>query len=203
MQQSPKNKTKRGLIAAAAYLLLSSTATTLFATDIAASIGIRNPTAKVSAGGQNVEASSTRSFLITPGGDFVNVGVVAIGWELPVAFGGEAKASVTSGIINTEKMDFMLVPGGRVRIAPISRVSPWASLGIGVGRFDRATVSSPTAVLRAATETSFTVAVGGGVDVKVGGPLFARAELRNFNYKSVEGLRRNTFQFLLGLGLRF
>jgi hypothetical protein len=76
-------------------------------------------------------------------------------------------------------------------------------MGVGAGRFDRTTISSPTNVLRAVTQTSFTIAVGGGVDVKLGGPAFARVEGRNFNYKGVNDLRQNSFQFLLGLGLRF
>lgn len=133
----------------------------------------------------------------------MNVGLVAIGWEIPVAFGGPARALISNGQINTEKMDFMLVPGARVRIAPISRLSPWASVGVGVGRFDRATVASAANLLKSATESSFAISVGVGADFKVGGPLFLRAEGRNFNYKSVDSLRRNAFQFLIGAGLRF
>jgi opacity protein-like surface antigen len=100
-------------------------------------------------------------------------------------------------------MDFMLVPGARVRIAPVARLSPWASFGVGVGRFNRASVTTFSGLLSAATETSFALAVGVGADFKVAGPLFLRAEGRNFNYKSLDDIRRNSFQFLAGVGLRF
>jgi opacity protein-like surface antigen len=174
------------------------------ATEIAATIGLgNNSTSKVNSGGQTVEASSTNSFLITPAGNFANIGIAAIGWEVPVAFGGPGRALVSSGSVSTEKLDFMIAPGARLTILPVGRFSPWASVGIGAGRFSRATVSSASNVLRAATATSFTVAVGVGLDVKIAGPLFARVEGRNFNYKSVDELRRNSFQVFAGVGLRF
>ena len=174
------------------------------ATDVALTIGVyNNGTTKAQSGGQTVEASSSTGALLTPGGNIANFGIAAIGWEVPVAFGGPARALISNGRIATEKLDFMLVPGARVKILPTGRVSPWASVGIGAGRFSRATVSSASSLLKAATETAFTVAVGVGVDVKVAGPLFLRAEGRNFNYKSVDSLRRNSFQFFVGAGLRF
>jgi opacity protein-like surface antigen len=183
--------------------LAMSAAISAFGADVALTLGVGNGTSKVSNNGQTVEAKSTTSVMITPGGDIVNVGVVAIGWEIPVAFGGPARALISNGQINTEKMDFMLVPGARVRIAPISRLSPWASVGVGLGRFDRASASSASNLLQSATASSFAISVGVGLDFKVAGPLFLRAEGRNFNYKSVDDLRRNSFQFLIGAGLRF
>jgi opacity protein-like surface antigen len=174
-----------------------------FGTDVALTIGIGKKTSTASAAGQTVEAKSTTSVMLTPGGDFVNVGLAAVGWEIPVAFGGPARALISNGRVATEKMDFMLVPGARVRIAPVARLSPWASFGVGVGRFNRASVTTLSGLLSAATETSFALAVGVGADFRVAGPLFLRAEGRNFNYKSLEDVRKNSFQFLAGVGLRF
>lgn len=185
-----------------ACMMMASTGAA-FGVDFGLTFGIGNGTAKVSSGGQSVEAKPTTSVMITPGGDIVRLGIAAIGWEVPVAFGGPARALISNGSINTEKMNFMLAPGARLRLAPSTRLSPWASVGIGAGRFDRSTVASASNLLQSATSTSFTVAVGVGLDFKVAGPLFLRAEGRNFNYKSVGDLRRNSFQFLAGIGVRF
>lgn len=175
-----------------------------FGADVALTFGLRNNfTSKIQSGGQTVEASSSTSVLLTPSINFVNLGVAAIGWETPIAFGGPARALISNGRIATEKLDFMIVPGARVKILPLGRFSPWASVGFGAGRFSRATVASASNLLKAATNTTFAVAVGVGLDVKVAGPLFLRAEGRNFNYKGVEDLRRNSFQFFGGVGLRF
>jgi opacity protein-like surface antigen len=175
-----------------------------FGADVALTFGLRdNFKSKIQSGGQTVEASSSNSVLLTPSINFVNIGVAAIGWETPIAFGGPGRALISDGRIATEKLDFMIVPGVRAKILPMGRFSPWASVGIGAGRFSRATVSNASSLLRAATNTSFTVAVGVGLDVKIAGPLFLRAEGRNFNYKGVEDLRRNSFQFFAGAGLRF
>jgi opacity protein-like surface antigen len=175
-----------------------------FGADLAMTFGIRNNfTSKIQSGAQTVEASSGNSVLVTPAVNFVNLGVAAIGFEAPIAFGGPGRALISNGRVATEKLDFMFVPGARVKILPGGRFSPWASVGIGAGRFNRATVANASNLLSAATNTSFTVAVGVGLDVKVAGPLFLRAEGRNFNYKGVEDLRRNSFQFFGGVGLRF
>lgn len=175
-----------------------------FGADVALTFGLRNNfTSKVQSGSQTVEASSSNSVLLTPSINFANFGVAALGWETPIAFGGPGRALISNGRIATEKLDFMIVPGARVKIMPLGRFSPWASVGIGAGRFSRATVSSAANLLNAATNTTFTIGVGVGLDVKVAGPLFLRAEGRNFNYKGVEDLRRNSFQFFGGVGLRF
>jgi len=173
------------------------------AADLFATFAFGNDTKTASGNGQTVQAKPTNSFIVTPGFDFVNAGIAAIGMEVPVAFGGPARALFQSSQLATEKLDFMIAPSARVRLVPGFRLSPWASLGVGAGRFDRSSLSTVGNALNTATETQFTVAVGVGADFRVAGPLALRAEGRNFNYKSVDGLKRNTFQFLVGAGLRF
>jgi len=168
-----------------------------------ATFALGNETKTASGNGQTVEAKPGASLIVTPGGDFVNVGIAAIGLEIPVALGGPARALFSNNQLATEKLDFLLAPSARLRLAPAFRLSPWASVGVGVGRFDRTSFSTPSNAWRTATESQFTIAVGVGADFRVAGPLVLRAEGRNFNYKSVDGLKRNTFQFLLGAGVRF
>ncbi|BDC48090.1 hypothetical protein F183_A04060 [Bryobacterales bacterium F-183] len=187
----------------AVLLVCIATPVALPAADLFATFALGNDTKTATANGQTVTAKPTSSFIVTPGFDFVNAGIAAIGMELPIAFGGPARALFTDNQLATEKLDFLLAPSARLRLLSGFRLSPWASVGIGAGRFDRSSVSTVGNALRTATETQFTVAVGVGADFKVAGPLALRAEGRNFNYKSVDGLKRNSFQFLVGAGLRF
>lgn len=175
----------------------------LFAADVALTFGIHSGKSTVTNGGRTVEANSSTSVMLTPAGTIANFGVASLGWEVPIAFGGPAKALIGNGRVATEKLDFLLVPGARLRLLPGRRLSPWASVGLGVGRFDRASVSSVGNAVRAATDSSFTVAVGAGADLKLAGPLFLRGEIRNFNYKSLDDLRRNSFLTLVGFGFRW
>jgi hypothetical protein len=176
-------------------------AVSTFAADVALTIGISKRTTLVDS--PIFESKSSPSVILAPGGDIANLGLAAIGWEIPVAFGGPGRAVVSSGLTATEKLDFMLVPGARVRFVPVARLSPWASFGIGVGRVDQELFYRFSSGLTTATQTSFAFAVGVGADFKVAGPLFLRAEGRNFNYKGLEDIRRNSLQFLAGVGLRF
>ena len=106
-----------------------------FGADVALTFGLRNNfTSRIQSGGQTVEASSSNSVLLTPSINFVNFGIAALGWETPIAFGGPARALISNGRIATEKLDFMIVPGARVKIMPLGRFSPWASVGVGAGR---------------------------------------------------------------------
>jgi opacity protein-like surface antigen len=173
------------------------------AADLFATFALGNDTKTASGNGQNIEVKPTNQFIVTPGFDFVNVGIAAIGMEVPVAFGGPARAVFSNNRLASEKMDFLLAPSARLRAFSGFRLSPWASVGVGVGRFDRTSFSSPSNAWNTATESQFTIAVGVGADFRVAGPLALRAEGRNFNYKSVDGLKRNNFQFLVGAGLRF
>jgi hypothetical protein len=68
-------------------VLFLSLALSCFGTDVALTVGIGKKTSTAAAAGQTVEAKSTTSVMLTPGGDFVNLGLAAVGWEIPVAFG--------------------------------------------------------------------------------------------------------------------
>ncbi|MCX6590995.1 MAG: hypothetical protein NTZ56_05670 [Acidobacteria bacterium] len=162
--------------------------------------------ASVTAGGRAVG-------LLNVGGNFFNLGAVAVGMELPVILGGAGWSQVTSRVITAESLNLAVIPGLRVRVLPISPITPWISAGVGAGRLSRALSDrSPIRPGAPSNETQgvFVWDAAAGLDFKPVSFLLFRAEIRNFRFQSPESvnfeiprLGRNNASFLAGIGIRF
>jgi hypothetical protein len=162
--------------------------------------------------------------LLNFGGNFFNVGALALGYEIPVAFGGPGRAFVTTRGLTTEnyaeQAHFLITPGARLCISPTARFTPWASFGPGLGRLNRAgSLSTPTGngTPAVASQTGdrnvFVISTAGGVDWRPKPYFLVRGEVRNYTFTTPQtafvgsdafwGERRNNLMFLGGIGLRF
>lgn len=164
----------------------------------------------VQSGAQRVSVSSRSAVLVNAGGNFFNIGAAAIGWEAPLAFGGPQRAAVfgsgNQAIVSADSMNFAFTPGIRLRVLPVSPLTPWVSIGAGGARVNQATAGTgATAAVNASTGFRFASSVAGGIDCKPLPALLLRAELRNFRYSlpNVPDASRNTLLFLAGVGIRF
>jgi len=195
-----------------------STATLLFASqllsiEIVGSVG-GGPGSSSSSGNQTITDSTGAAFLLNAGGNFINLGAVAIGWEIPVLFQGMERNTVSSvptggTVAFRETNNWTLTPGLRLRFAPVSPITPWISAGGGVISWERSTI---VANMPTMSNTSYgpSISVAGGVDWKLARFLLVRGEIRNYWNSTGEGPLgifqgdyRSNLLILGGVGIRF
>lgn len=193
-----------------ATLLLASQ---LLSIEITGSIG-GGPGSSSTNGNQTTTESTGTAFLLNAGGNFINLGAVAIGWEIPVLFQGMERnvvSTVPAGgtVTYQETNNWTLTPGLRLRFAPVSPITPWISAGGGVISWDRSTIVANTPT---STNTSYgpSISVAGGVDWKLAKFLLVRGEVRNYWNSRGEGPLgifqgdyRSNLLILGGVGIRF
>ena len=174
--------------------------------------------------GDRFATNSSGMLLLNFGGNFLNVGALALGYEIPVAFGGPGRALVATRGLTTEnyaeQAHFLATPGARLRISPTTRLTPWVSFGAGLGRLNRAgSLSTPTGsgTLAVARQTGdrnvFVISTAGGVDWRPTHFFLIRGEVRNYTFTTPRtafvgsdafiGERRNNLMFLGGIGVQF
>jgi OOP family OmpA-OmpF porin len=108
------------------------------------------------------------------------VGVAgAYNWTENLAFEGEFSwiPDVVGGDNNTDEPVVTLSGNGVYYFATGSKVTPYATLGLGIGHTS-VTVKNPP---NDASETGFQVNVGGGVKVPVNDRITVRGDLRHFH----------------------
>jgi hypothetical protein len=199
------------------FLLLAASAS---AVDLTVSVAVNDP-GKGSLspiGLLRDPVKSNRPVLVNLGGNFLNVGVAAIGWEIPVAFGGPGRVLLITeqnSVINyADQTRLVATPGVRLRILPASPLTPWVSGGVGVAQLDRvAAGASITSLGSSSKDYRLATSIAGGVDFKLLKFLLLRGEVRNYRFTTptglfngsnrFSGLTRNNTHVLVGVGLRF
>jgi hypothetical protein len=104
----------------------------------------------------------------------LNAHLASLSLELPVAGMTSQKLTLAStpGIVVDNLSTLFITPGFRLKLLPISPISPWVSIGGGWARYS---LDSGTQTNKGALE------YGGGLDFKTGLPLLGfRAEVRDF-----------------------
>ncbi len=103
----------------------------------------------------------------------LNAHVASLSLELPVAGITSQKLTITGSPTVFDHMSTVFVtPGLRLKLLPVSPISPWVSFGGGWARYS---LDSGT------TNNKGAIQYGGGLDFKTGLPLLGfRAEVRDF-----------------------
>src|SRR5262245_37058771 len=104
------------MISAGTVILASQ----IISIEIVGSVG-GGPSSTSVNGTQTIKDSTGTGFLLNAGGNFLNFGAVALGWEIPVLFKGLERNTVstvpTGGIVTyRETNNWTLTPGLRLRI---------------------------------------------------------------------------------------
>ena len=105
----------------------------------------------------------------------LNAHVASLSVELPVAGITSQKLTLAStpGTVVDNLSTIFITPGFRLKLLPVSPISPWVSVGGGWAHYSLKTASS--------TENKGAIEYGGGLDFKTGLPLLGfRAEVRDF-----------------------
>ena len=125
--------------------------------------------------------------------------------EFPIMVNGGARVLVNRDAVSSADLTWSFVPGVRYHLMPDRRLSPFGAFGVGVGRASEVVVGR-NIVSAGSGINQLTIGYGGGLDLRVVGPLKLRAELRNHAVRHKIGavdIWDNRPMFLAGIGLGF
>ncbi len=130
--------------------------------------------------------------------------------EFPFAVTPRTKITTDNVLSPRSYSSFFFTPSAKVKLFPIGRYSPFATIGIGVARLNPSSTrldNQPNNDASAETEGVFQI--GGGLDVKVISRLSLRGEVRDFYTEipplNLDALRKRQHNTLIAAGvvLRF
>jgi opacity protein-like surface antigen len=125
--------------------------------------------------GFSMEAEYARRFLVTP--------IYAISAEVPFMYNHDIDLNAGnfgSAVVPFDLKAYFLTPAARVNFFPTTAVSPWVSLGAGVGHFSQSSTLIYGGANPGKSNTGFALQGGLGLDVKVWRKMSIRAEVRDF-----------------------
>ncbi len=125
--------------------------------------------------GLSFEGEYARLFLVTP--------IYSIAAEVPLMYDNDMKLNAGaygSAVVPTSLKALFVTPAARVNLFPTTAVSPWVSLGGGVGHFSESSTLVYGGVNPGKSTTGFTLEGGLGLDVRVWRKLSMRGEVRDF-----------------------
>jgi hypothetical protein len=113
---------------------------------------------------------------------FLNLGIVGLSVEVPFVFNPSTKAAFGGGnVVPREFRSYFITPAAKLTLFPTTAFNPWFSIGGGFANF------SPSSTLQyggpnpGKSTSTGVFEVGGGLDVRIMGPLKLRGEIRDFN----------------------
>ena len=125
--------------------------------------------------GLTFEGEYARRLLVTPIYSIAAEGVVAYNYDLDVNGGAYQFA-----VVPPDMKSLFVTPAARVNLFPTTAVSPWVSLGAGVGHFSQSSTLIYGGANPGKSTTAFVLEGGLGLDVKVWKRLSIRGEVRDF-----------------------
>lgn len=130
--------------------------------------------------------------------------------EFPFAVTPRTKITSDNVLSPRSYSSFFFTPSAKVKLFPIGKYSPFATIGVGVARLNPSSTrldNQPNTNASAETDGVFTI--GGGLDVKVISHLSLRGEVRDFYSEipplNIDALRKRQHNALISAGvvLRF
>ncbi len=150
--------------------------------------------------GLSFEAEYARRFLVTP--------IFSLSAEVPFMYDNDMKLNAGAygfAVVPTSLKAMFVTPAGRVNFFPTTAVSPWVSLGAGVGHFSESSTLVYGGTNPGKSSTGFALEGGAGLDVKVWRKLSLRGEVRDFwsgepNFPLAPTGRSRMHNYLVGGG---
>jgi hypothetical protein len=171
------------IVLLATVMILGGTAVAQKSNEVAGIIGrtfisnqsVGGTTAKIFFGdGLTYEANFSHRFL--------NFGIASISVEVPFVFNPSTKASFSAGnAVPKDFRSYFITPAARVTLFPTTAFNPWFSIGGGVANFNPSSTLQYGGTNPSKSTSTGVFEVGGGLDVRIWGPLKLRGELRDFN----------------------
>ncbi len=126
----------------------------------------------------NVHFGKALTFEVNYAHRVLGPGFASLSVEVPVVINWDEKLASDAPQIPNKFKSYFVTPSARLNIFSESAVSPWVSLGGGVGRFNEG--SSQSGVATKTGTTTGTLQFGVGLDVRVFGKFSIRGEARDF-----------------------
>lgn len=125
--------------------------------------------------GLSFEGEYARRFLVTP--------IYALSAEVPFMYNHDMDLNAGGypiAVVPTDLKAYFITPAARVNFFPTTAVSPWVSLGAGVGHFSQSSTLVYGGANPGKSTTGFALEGGLGLDVKVWRKISIRGEVRDF-----------------------
>ena len=112
---------------------------------------------------------------------FLDIGLLSVSVEVPFVFTPTTKVHFNTGLAVRNFRSYFVTPAARVNLFPSTAFSPWVSVGGGFGRFgESSTLEFGDPNPGKTGTTSGVFQTGGGLDVRLVGPLKLRGEIRDW-----------------------
>ncbi len=106
--------------------------------------------------------------------------IYAVSGEVPAVFNFDEDLNSGANVVPIDYSSFFITPAARVNLFPETAVSPWVSLGGGVGRFNENKTLLYGGPNPASSSTTGVLQVGLGLDVKLWRRFSIRGQVRDF-----------------------
>jgi opacity protein-like surface antigen len=125
--------------------------------------------------GLSIEGEYARHIFVAP--------IYSISGEMIVMYNTDEDLNAGdygNAVVPTDYKQLFVTPAARVNLFPTTAVSPWLSLGAGIGHFSEGSTLDYGTTNPGKSTTNFTLQGGFGLDVKVWHKLSIRGEVRDF-----------------------
>jgi len=125
--------------------------------------------------GLSFDVEYARRYIVTP--------IYALSWEGVLMYNKDEDVNGGSygfAVVPPQYSELFVTGGARVNLFPTTAVSPWVSLGAGIGHIGEASTLIYGGANPGKSATSFALQGGLGLDVKVWKNLSLRGEVRDF-----------------------
>lgn len=125
--------------------------------------------------GWSFDVEYARRILVTP--------VFAVSGEVVAMYNPDEDlnaGSVMNPVVPSNYKQLFITPAARLNLFPTTAISPWVSLGGGIGHFSQSSNLAFGGTNPGKSSTSGTLQGGVGLDVKLAGRLYLRGEARDF-----------------------
>jgi hypothetical protein len=148
--------------------------------EVAGTIG-RTFIANQTAGGSTIHFGDGLTFEANYAHRFLNFGVFGVSVEVPFVVDPRNRLQDDVNVVPYAFKSYFVTPAARINLFPSTAFSPWVSVGGGFGYF------TPSSTLEfnqtpnpGKSTTTGVFQIGGGLDVRVAGPIKIRGEIRDF-----------------------
>ena len=125
----------------------------------------------------NVHFGKGLTFEVNYSRRVLELGPAAVSIEVPVVINWDEDLASDASQVPKNFKSYFVTPSARLNLFANSAVSPWASIGGGIGRFNESSVSG---VSSKTGTTTGALQLGLGLDVRVFGRFSVRGEVRDF-----------------------
>lgn len=168
-----------GIVALATVTILVASAVAQKSNEVAVVFG-RSFISNQGINGTNLHFGRSLTYEANVSHSFLSFGLASLSVEVPFVFDPTTKLNFTNNIVPKDFSAFFVTPAARLNLFPATAFSPWVSVGGGFARFNPSSTLEFGGTNPSKSSTEGVFQIGGGLDVRVYGPIKIRGEVRDF-----------------------